>query len=66
MEATKSPEISKISKKIINFHEFYNFGEYYLKLSHNDKEELVIICYNIDKLDGIRYETKKILIKFII
>ena len=59
MEATKSPEISKISKKIINFHEFYNFGEYYLKLSHNDKEELVIICYNIDKLDGIRYETKK-------
>jgi len=56
MEATKSP---LVSKTIINFHEFYNFGEYYLKLSYNDKEELVIVCYNIDKLDGICYETKK-------
>ena len=59
MEATKIPLVTKDSKKIINFHEFFNFGEYYLKLSHNDKEELVIICYNIDKLDGIRYEAKK-------
>lgn len=58
MEETKSPMISKESKKIINFREFYNFGQYYLKLSHNDKEELLIVCYDIDKLDGIRYETK--------
>ena len=51
------PFISKINK-IVNFKEFYNFGEYYLKLSFNDIEELNIICYNIVKLDGICYEVK--------
>ena len=57
MEAP-SPSVSKVSK-IIKFKEFYNFfEEYYLKLSHNDNEELIIICYNIVKLDGICYETK--------
>ena len=57
MEAP-SPFVSKVSK-IINFQEFYNFfEEYYLKLSHNDNEELIIVCYNIVKLDGICYETK--------
>ena len=57
MEAP-SPFVTKVSKTI-NFKEIYNFfGDYYLKLSHNDNEELIIICYNIVKLDGISYETK--------
>jgi len=40
-----------------NFKEFYNLYGYYLKLSHI-KEELDIIIYDIEKLDGIRYELK--------
>ena len=57
MEAP-SPFVTKVSKTI-NFKEIYDFfGDYYLKLSHNDNEELIIVCYNIVKLDGIYYETK--------
>ena len=55
MEAPKPITISSLSN-IINFKEFYNFGEYYIKLCYNDNGELIIICYNIEKLDGIRYE----------
>ena len=57
MEAP-SPFVTKVSKTI-NFKEIYDFfGDYYLKLSHNDNEELIIVCYNIVKLEGICYETK--------
>ena len=40
-----------------NFKEFYNLSGYYLKLSHI-KDELDIIIYDIEKLDGVKYELK--------
>ena len=46
------------SNGVINFKEFYNFEDYYIKISYNDIEDLFIVCYNIEKLDGIRYEFK--------
>ncbi len=44
-------------KKIINFKEYQNYGEYYLKFSYNNVNELNIFCFNIEKLDGKCYET---------
>ena len=40
-----------------NFKEFYNLSGFYLKLSHM-QDELVIIIYDIEKLDGVKYELK--------
>ena len=45
-----------LSDTIINFKEFYNIGDYYMKLFYTDNEKLNIICYDIKKLDGICYE----------
>ena len=39
-----------------NSQEFYNLDGYYLKLVYNEKEELSIICYNTEQLDGICYD----------
>jgi hypothetical protein len=41
---------------IVNFQEFYDIGEYYLQLTYYGNEEISIVCYNTDKLDGIRYQ----------
>ena len=40
-----------------NFKEFYNLSGFYLKLSHI-QDELEIIIYDIEELDGVRYELK--------
>ena len=56
MEAAKSI-LTSIAKENYS-DEFYNYGDYYIKLNCNDNEELNIICYNMEKLDGIRYEIK--------
>ena len=56
MEAAKSIMTSIVKENYSN--EFYNYGDYYIKLYCNDNEELNIICYNMEKLDGIRYEIK--------
>ena len=56
MEEAPVPIITSSGEEII-YKEFYNYGDYYVKLCIN-KEELSIVCYNMDKLDGIRYETK--------
>ena len=45
------------SDDIPNFKEFYNLSGFYLKLSHI-QDELVIIIYDIEKLDGVKYEMK--------
>ena len=37
--------------------EFVNLQGYYLILKHTNKD-IIIIIYNIDELDGIRYELK--------
>jgi len=41
----------------MKFKEFYNLSGYYMKLSHI-KDELGIIIYDIEKLDGVKYELK--------
>ena len=40
-----------------NFKEFYNLSGFYLKLSHI-QDELDIIIYDIEELDGVKYELK--------
>ena len=40
-----------------NFKEFYNLSGFYLKLSHI-QNELEIIIYDIEELDGVKYELK--------
>ena len=55
MEAPKPISIKK--NILVDFKEFYNYTEYYIKIFYTDDQELSIICFNIDKLDGIKYET---------
>ena len=50
IEASKNDDNS-------NFKEFYNLSGFYLKLSHI-QDELEIIIYDIEELDGVRYELK--------
>ena len=50
IEASKNDDNS-------NFKEFYNLSGFYLKLSHI-QNELEIIIYDIEELDGVRYELK--------
>ena len=58
MEAAKP--ITSLPNKIINFQEFYNYKQnYYIRISYTDNEELTIVCYNLEKLDNIRYEIKR-------
>ena len=54
MDAPKPLDIS--FDTIVDFQEFYNIGEYYMKITYHGNEEISIVCYNTDKLDGIRYE----------
>ena len=48
---------SKINT-FIEFKEYNNLNDYYLKVGYNNSE-LIIILYNIELLNGHRYETKK-------
>ena len=57
MEAPK-PTFTTVTGDAEKYNEFYNFGEYYIKLSYTSLEELCIICYNMVILDGIKYELK--------
>ena len=41
------------------FKEFPNLlNEYYLKVTYNSENKLILICYNIILLDNIKYEAK--------
>ena len=58
MEAPK-PTFTTISGEVIKFNEYYNLlGKYYLKLFFTDGDQLNIICYNMEILDGTKYELK--------
>ena len=57
MEAPK-PTFTTISGKALKSNEYYNLGKYYLKLFYTDGNQLNIICYNMEILDGIKYELK--------
>ena len=57
MEPPKASLIA-FSDIIEKANEYYDYGEYYLKLFYTNKEELTIICYNMELLDGIKYELK--------
>lgn len=41
---------------IVKFQEFYDIGDYYIQITYYGNEEISIVCYNTDKLDGIRYQ----------
>ena len=58
MEAPK-PGFTTVSGEIIKSNEYFNLGKYYLKLFYTDDDQLNIICYNMEILDGIKYELKK-------
>ena len=58
MEAPK-PTFTTILGEVIKFNEYYSLlGKYYLKLFFTDGDQLNIICYNMEMLDGIKYELK--------
>ena len=57
MEAPK-PTFTTISGEVLKSNEYYNLGKYYLKLFYIDGDQLNIICYNMEILDGIKYELK--------
>ena len=57
MEAPK-PTFTTILGEVLKSNEYYNLGKYYLKLFYTDGDQLNIICYNMEILDGIKYELK--------
>ena len=58
MEAPK-PGFTTVSGEILKTNEYYDLGKYYLKLFYTDDDNLDIICYNMEILDGIKYELTK-------
>ena len=57
MEAPK-PTFTTISGEVLKCNEYYNLDQYFLKLFYTDGDELNFICYNMEMLDGIKYELK--------
>ena len=49
---------SKINS-FIDFKEYFNLNDYYLKVGYNNNNEIIIILYNIELLNNNRYELKK-------
>ena len=43
----------------IDFKEYFNLNDYYLKVGYNNNNEIIIILYNIELLNNNRYELKK-------
>ena len=58
MDAPK-PSLITITGDIKKYDEFYNIRDYYMKLFYTSNDELNIICYNMELLDGIKYQLKK-------
>lgn len=54
-----SMSIDNKINSFIDFKEFYNLNDYYIKIGYNNNNELVIILYNIELLNNHRYELKK-------
>ena len=57
MDAPK-PTLVTVTGDIEKYNEYYNLGEYYMKLFYTNNGELTIICYNMQVLDGTKYEVK--------
>ena len=57
MDAPK-PSLITITGDIKKCDEFYNIRDYYMKLFYTSNDELNIICYNMELLDGIKYQLK--------
>ena len=57
MDAPK-PTLVTVTGDIEKYNEYYNLGEYYMKLFYTNNGELTIICYNMQVLDGTKYEIK--------
>ena len=59
LPATSEGFYDKIVQSKEEFKEFPNLlNEYYLKVTYNSENKLILICYNIILLDNIRYEAK--------
>jgi len=57
MDAPK-PTLVTVTGDVEKYNEYYNLGEYYMKLFYTNNGELTIICYNMQVLDGTKYEVK--------
>ena len=57
MDAPK-PTLITVTGDVEKYNEYYNLGEYYMKLFFTNNGELTIICYNMQVLDGTKYEVK--------
>ena len=57
MDAPK-PTLVTVTGDVEKYNEYYNLGEYYMKLFFTNNGELTIICYNMQVLDGTKYEVK--------
>ena len=57
MDAPK-PTLITVIGDVEKYNEYYNLGEYYMKLFYTNNGELTIICYNMQVLDGTKYEVK--------
>ena len=57
MDAPK-PTLITVTGDVEKYNEYYNLGEYYMKLFYTNNGELTIICYNMQVLDGTKYEVK--------
>jgi len=47
------------SNQLVDFKEYLNLNEYYIKIGYTNNNELIIIIYNTELLNNHRYETKK-------
>ena len=57
MDAPK-PTLITVTGDVEKYNEYYNLGEYFMKLFYTNNGELTIICYNMQVLDGTKYEVK--------
>ena len=57
MDAPK-PTLITVTGDVEKYNEYYNLGEYYMKLFYTNNGKLTIISYNMQVLDGTKYEIK--------
>ena len=47
------------ANSLVDFKEYNNLNEYYIKVGYNNSNELIIVIYNTELLNNFRYEMKK-------
>lgn len=55
---TSSPKNNSLEKDDIREYKEYYLKEYYLKIGYNANNQIILIIYNIQLLDNIKYEIK--------